>query len=289
MELKVCYDRIKGELAQAGIEAAGFEARQLLRQVTGLDDAGLLLGEEQLSARQWEQLEALCQRRCAGYPLQYLLGEWEFYGLPFFVGEGVLIPRQDTETLCEWVIGHFSGRSGLKIMDLCTGSGCIAITLDQYLPGNQIWAMERSERAAEYCRRNISRHHSGVRLLVEDALRPETQETGFDLIVSNPPYLTGEEMRQLQREVAFEPQEALFAEENGLYFYRQLTRVWLSRLKPGGVLVYEVGAGQSREVCGILEHFGLDLIDTRQDLGGIERIVLGVKPWNEEKEEEEWR
>ena len=289
MKLKEHYLLMKASLLKAGIEEAGFEAKQLIKRVLGIDDAELLLNRLELSGEQQETLSELCRKRCGGYPLQYLLGDWEFYGLPFLVGEGVLIPRQDTETLCEWVVSRFSDRQGMKILDLCSGSGCIAVTLEHYLPGSTVWALEKSKTAARYCEKNIALNQSSVRLVLDDALDPAFAETGFDLIVSNPPYLSEEDMGRLQKEVSFEPREALEAGKDGLAFYRELTRIWTPRLKAGGILAYEVGIHQKEDVCSLLEAGGLDGIGTRRDLCGVERVVYGMKPCEENKEEIKWQ
>lgn len=277
MELKNCYNLIRDHLNKAGVEDSVFEAKQLIKDVLKIDDAQLLTHRIDVSDEKVEKLCYFCKQRCNGYPLQYILGEWEFYGLPFLVGEGVLIPRQDTETLCEWVIQHFSDRKGLKILDLCTGSGCIAITLEKYLVDSCVWALEKSSVAAEYCKKNIVLHNSKVKFILDDALNPSFQETRFDIIVSNPPYLSKEDMNQLQTEVSFEPEQALYAGQDGLDFYRKLTEIWSDRLVSGGALVYEIGINQQEAVCTILKQKGFDIVGIQKDLCGIERVVFGIK------------
>lgn len=278
MKLKEFYRQTVRTLQESGIENARFESRQLLTGLFSLKETDLLSDRIEITPQQQATVENCCRKRCNGYPLQYLLGEWEFYGLPFDVGEGVLIPRQDTETLCEWVLQSCSKHQPERIIDLCSGSGCIAVTLAKYLPKSRVFALEKSEKAAEYCRRNIEKNRVSVTLLQDDAISPSTLETGFDLIVSNPPYISSKDREKLQKELSYEPEEALFAEEEGLFFYRKLTEVWKERLKPGGGLIYEVGIHQHQAVCDILKGYGFESVGTQKDLCGIDRIVFGKRP-----------
>ena len=269
-EQKVCL-----LLTEAGIEAAPFEAAQLCCAVLGLDRAKLLAqGEAPLPPDAEERLLALAQKRAAGYPLQYLLGEWEFYGAPFAVGEGVLIPRADTETLCEKAISLLGEREAV-VLDLCSGSGCIAVTIARECPNSRVYAVEKSPEACSYLRINIERNRVPVTAICADALAEETltQVPACDIIVSNPPYLTAQDMAGLQREVAYEPSMALLGGEDGLQFYRELTRLWKRQLKPGGWLLYEIGMGQESAVREILEQNGLESVCTARDLCGIIRVI----------------
>lgn len=174
-------------------------------------DAGILLehflgikpyavnAEYDVSSRNLEELWSAVRRRCEGYPLQYIVGEWEFYGLPFYVGEGVLIPRADTETLVEVVLKKAQGISSLA--DLCSGSGCIAVTLEKLLSTKQIFAVEKSADALSYLHRNVQRHASSVKVVQGDVLNAQAMEDigGLDAVVCNPPYLTDRDMTRLQR------------------------------------------------------------------------------------------
>ena len=267
------------ELTKAGIENGSFEAKQLCCFAFGICEKELLLSQEQLSEAQRQQAEVLLQKRCEGMPLQYLLGEWEFFSLPFFVGEGVLIPRQDTETLCETVLTFLKGKRGQKVIDLCSGSGCIAVTLDHYAPGNRVYALEKSEEAISYLTKNRERNHSGIEIIEDDVLCPVTQEKEFDVICSNPPYLSGEDMKRLQREVSYEPEMALYAPDDGYYFYEEITKLWKERLNPGGMLFYEIGAGQEQKVAEILANNCFQNICFERDLCGIIRVVYAQQAY----------
>lgn len=256
-------------------DSPSFEAFELLQFCTGLTRTEVLLGEAVLSGEQTQRIDAVLLRRINGEPLQYILGEWTFYGRPFSVGEGVLIPRADTETLVDAALS-FAGRSeALRIADLCSGSGCVAVTLAKELPNAAVDAFEKSDAAFSYLERNIARHGASVNPYLFDVC--EASEGLYDIIVSNPPYLSGEDMAHLQREVSFEPPMALAGGADGLDFYRTITARWKRNLKEGGALLYEVGAGQAQDVSAILAENGFTEICTATDLCGIIRVVSGRK------------
>lgn len=226
--------------------------------------------------------EAFCEmlrRRIDGEPLQYILGEWEFFGLPFYVGKGVLIPRQDTETLVELVIDKFNDRKNLNVVDLCSGSGCIGITIDKNLSCDSVSCLELSKRALSYLSRNIELNGSAAMAYEKDVLSENTASkfTELDLIVCNPPYLTKSDMENLQPEVSFEPQMALFGGDDGLDFYRDITRLWKDSLKSGGMLVFEIGIGQENDVSQILIQHGFENVRFIKDYCGVYRVVYGYK------------
>lgn len=227
------------------------------------------------------KIRSLVKKLTDGEPLQYLLGEWEFWGYPFKVGKGVLIPRPDTETLVEEVlrICRGYGLDSPKIADLCSGSGCIAVALKKELPDAEVCAMELSKDALYYLRENVKRNNVDVRVISADVLDPKSAEllNGSDIIVSNPPYLTAEDMSDLQTEVAKEPSMALFGGEDGLDFYRKMTRLWKNSLKTGGFLCYEFGMGQHESVGMLLKANGFTDIEFAKDAGGIIRTVTARK------------
>lgn len=224
--------------------------------------------------------------RCEGKPLQYILGEWDFWKYTFRVGEGVLIPRPDTETLIENVL-DICGKNNLKspkILDLCSGSGCIAITLDKEIPQSVVYAVEKYDTAFEYLEENIKFNNSDVIAIKADVLVPDNalKFRNFDIIVSNPPYLTAEEMQDLQKEVQAEPESALFGGTDGLDFYRAITEIWKSSLKTGGYICYEFGMNQHNTIADILKPHNFININFTKDTGGIIRTVTAEK--QEEKE-----
>lgn len=267
------------QLEQAGIESPRFESRILVETVLGISCKAGLFPETPLTKAQAAQLAQLTKRRCAHEPLQYLCGTWEFFGLEFSVGEGVLIPRQDTETLVETVLELRCGAAKTHLLDLCSGSGCIpaAVTAHlEYVTGD---AVELSEQALPYLRQNLRRHAPRLRIHAADALQPPAALTGeqYDMITCNPPYLTQEDMQQLQPEVAFEPETALWGGADGLSFYRSLTPLWKPYLKEGGWLVYETGMGQGQAVKEILEQAGFCRCRIVLDPAGIDRVVVGQR------------
>ncbi len=266
------------QLSEQNTENPRFEAECLLQKATGADRIRLMT-EPQSSVPQESAAEfrSLIQRRLSGEPLQYILGEWEFYGLPFAVGDGVLIPRQDTETLVELVIEQ--NPIGMLCADLCAGSGCVGISLAKQ-SGCTVHSYELSEKAFSYLRQNVELNDVSdkVKPIFADVLSEETLNAApmYDIIVSNPPYLTSQDMRELQPEVQCEPEMALFGGEDGLDFYREMTALWMKRLKQGGLFAVEIGMGQEEDVMRIFRDNGLEA-DCRKDMCGIYRVVFGRK------------
>ena len=268
-------------LEAAGNDNPRFEAEQLVMTFCGVKRSDILMfpGLE-ATAEQAEEVRGAVQRRNSGEPLQYILGEWEFYGLPFYVGEGVLIPRQDTETLVETAARFLREHPGVSgAADLCAGSGCVGITLAK-LTGIPVKLLELSEQALGYLRRNIALN--GAEELCEamhaDVLSDDTAAgmPKLDLIVTNPPYLTAQDMRELQTEVTHEPETALFGGEDGLDYYRRMVPLWGAKLNPGGMLAAEIGMGQHGDVTRIFEENGLRA-GFEKDLCGVIRVIYGIK------------
>ena len=272
------FSYVKSTLERGGIENAYFEANQLFQgaeiKMTDLFSEPRSEVDEAVFAK----ISALLDRRLSGEPLQYILGEWEFYGLPFLMGEGVLIPRQDTETLAEVCLRFLNERlqSERKTLDLCAGSGCIGITLAK-LAGAEVTLVEKSEAAFEYLRKNIEHHRASVEAVLGDALEENTVQGEYNLIVSNPPYLNDSDMRSLQREVEFEPREALYGGADGLDFYSSIISIYPRKLKIGGMLAVEIGMGQEEAVGKLFRENGIEpRFET--DMRGIYRVVWGIKP-----------
>jgi len=265
--------------AAAGDCVPAREARLLLACALGTDPDRLPLEPARPVPPEAEQryLE-LCARRAAGEPLQYLLGRWEFYGLSFEVGPGVLIPRPETELLVDTALELLSGAAAPRVADLCAGSGCVAAAVAAHLPaGGRVTAVEKFPRALEYLRRNTA-GCPAVQVLEDDVLAPaHPPRDPFDLICSNPPYVTAEEMTSLQPEVRREPAAALYGGQDGLDFYRAIPVVWRPMLRPGGWLALEIGSGQGPAVCGLLRRAGYARVECRSDLAGLPRVVLGQK------------
>lgn len=269
------YNRTKSELLSGGVENAAFEAEQLLR-ASGIDKLALIaepgrLISEKISA----EINARVSRRISGEPLQYILGEWEFYGLPFYVGSGVLIPRQDTETLVDVALEFLESRgaNSRKTLDLCAGSGCIGIALAK-LANADVTSVEKSPEAFEFLNKNAALNDASITAVLGDAFDGQNAPGEFDLIVCNPPYLTAEDMRSLQREVRFEPEAALFGGEDGLNFYRRLIPLYSTKLNSGGLLAVEIGMGQENAVCELFRSSGFSP-QMKKDANGIIRVIYG--------------
>lgn len=260
--------RIAEMLRKAEVFDPDFEAGEIVREVSGSHP--LLLNE--ITAEQWQKITEITEKRATGYPLQYIFGSWEFYGYDFYVGEGVLIPRPETELLIDIAKKRLNKNS--IILDLCSGSGCIPIACAKET-GCKAYAVELYEKAYSYLERNIARNSADVTAIQGDALdNSHFEGVSFDGIFSNPPYLTGEEMDKLQREVRYEPETALFGGEDGLDFYRQLFSLWKSRIKKGGFFAVEVGDGQGEAVRVLMEEAGFTA-EIIKDYQGIGRVVVG--------------
>lgn len=280
MVIRELVKEMSAALSKKGGENARFETECLLEHL-GISRLSLLTEPNaQASEGLCEKAEALLKRRLDGEPLQYILGEWEFYGFPFKVREGVLIPRQDTETLVEVAEEYLNAKKSDSLAaDLCAGSGCIGIALAR-LCGCRVKSYELSETAFSVLEENIALNSVGA--LVEpvraDVLSENTASSAplFDLILSNPPYLTEKDMSVLQREVTFEPKMALFGGSDGLDFYRGIMKQWTSRLKKGGMIAVEIGIGQEKDVSDIFAENGITA-DCKKDACGVYRVVYGIK------------
>lgn len=272
----ICVEKLRG----SGNEDCEFDTLCIFQDVLH-DKHPLFLPVEEVSAEDEKTIRELTERRSMGYPLQYLLGEWEFYGYPFRLNENVLIPRPDTETLIENVleICRRQGMKSPKIADLCSGSGCIAVTLKKELPLADVYAVELSDGAIEVIKENASLNSADIHVLKGDVLKKETADMfrDMDIIVSNPPYVTAKEMAELQQEVRYEPEMALYGGEDGLDFYRTMTKLWKASLADGGWLLYEYGDGQHDDVKKILEDNDLDNMTLTRDLAGIYRTASAQK------------
>ena len=265
-------------LQPLSLENTRFEAGCIVKAATGLSDIAFLTEPDTLiTESQLNAVESMLSRRLSGEPLQYILGEWEFYGFPFKVGEGVLIPRQDTETLVELAEQHLS--KGLLCADLCAGSGCIGISLAR-ITGCEFHSYELSDKALCYLEQNIMLNEvqGRVTAINADVLSEKVIEAApmYDVIVSNPPYLTNDEMTRLQKEVSFEPSMALVGGEDGLDFYRDILRLWTVRLKEGGLFAVEIGETQAEAVSALFSENGITP-QVLQDLCRNDRVVYGIK------------
>lgn len=261
-------------------ETAGPMARDLVSTLSGMtQEAFLAERDKPVSEELTARVDTAVDRYLAGEPLPYVLGEWTFYGLDLYVSPDVLIPRDDTCAVAELAIhrGLFLDQNP-RILDLCCGSGCIGLAIASRLKDARVTLADLSGPALSVARKNIQRNHMGGRVscVQVDAMEAPPAFLGkFDMIVSNPPYVTASEMEELPDSVKkYEPHMALFGGTDGLNFYRAITKNFRDLLKPGGFLCYEFGMGQGDAVCAILEENGFNVLERTLDFNERERAVL---------------
>lgn len=268
-------------LENAGVEDSSYDSLCLMEHFFGVNRTDLIVNGDKCAERsKCEKFFSAAEQRAAGKPLQYILGKWCFMGLDLYVGEGVLIPRDDTEVVAEAALEYIKKFKQPKVIDLCSGSGAIALTLAKYVPESEVTALELSDSAIEYLRKNINYNKADNVTVVKGdvAFASDIFDDGeFDLIVSNPPYIESNEIDVLQRELQFEPRMALDGGADGLYFYRIITEKWAGKVKVGGMLAYEIGEDQYEAVSGILKANGFKDICYKLDLQGYIRTVSGIK------------
>lgn len=261
-------------LTAAGVPDARFDAAELYRFATGRDPRL----DDGPSAAEAARLSALAERRAAREPLQYILGEWDFMDFTLKVGPGVLCPRADSEIVCESALTLLQGRERPVVYDLCAGTGCLGLGIMRHSPGALVTCVEKSPEAWHYLTANTAQ--TGVRTVQADVFTyyKILPAEGADLIISNPPYLTGAEMRALMPETAQEPAMALDGGTDGLDFYRLLTEKYRDAVRPGGWLVLEIGYAQGPAVLALGAACGWVNTSCRKDYGGNDRAVLLQKP-----------
>ncbi len=261
-------------LKSQGVEEASADAWLLLEFCTGVDRTRyFLIQTEEMKKEQEDRYFSFIEKRGERIPLQYLTGNQMFYGRLFCVGPQVLVPRQDTEVLVEESLKKI--RDGQRVMDICTGSGCIIITLAAE-KNIRAEAVDISEEALKIAEENAVRNHCRVRFFQSDLLK--NAEGIFDCIVSNPPYIPTEEIGKLMPEVRdHEPVLALDGREDGLYFYRRIVEDAWDHLTEGGWLLFEIGFDQAAEVFEMMKHKGYHGIEVKKDLAGLDRVVMGQK------------
>ena len=259
---------------------AGMLARQLLQFVSGksqeqlIADSDKYVGDDVLTA-----LDAAVGRLLNDEPLAYILGEWEFYGMNLVVTPDVLIPRDDTVAVAEIAIRQAMFlEQGPRILDLCTGSGCIGLAIAKHVPDAKVTLADLSRQALAVAKKNVTNHKltGRVSCVQVDALKEPPAFLGqFDMIVSNPPYITSREMEELDRSVKdYEPHMALWGGADGLSFYRSIAWHYRACLKPGGYLCFEFGDGQGDDVCKILDAAGFTVRKRVKDNNQRERAVI---------------
>lgn len=279
MTVKQAYIAARACLAAASVDDPGFDTACILEKHTGVKRYEIpLKGDGQITHER--EFWADIARREAHEPLQYIVGMWPFYGLDFFVGDGVLIPRQDTEILCATAIESLKGSSGAHVLELCAGSGCVTAGILKNTDKSSAVCVEISDKAMLYLKKNLSYNGLDDRTEIVKADILNSQSAAeisgeFDIIVCNPPYIRSGDIAGLEPEVAqYEPKIALDGGDDGLKFYRAAV-VYFPLLKNGAHVFFEVGAGQAHDVEKILSQAGLSDIVVKKDYSGIERVVGG--------------
>jgi len=271
------------KLRSAGVAASDLEARLIVAYASDKTREELLASSRLYvtDPKVQSAVDEMVRRRLGGEPVAYIVGEWEFYGLPFTVNESVMIPRVDTELLAEVAINLMKRRGWqTRLLDLCAGSGCVGLAIAAHMPNCRIVLADISEPALAVCRVNMLRNNLSRQVT---AIEVDVMETppallgAFDAIVCNPPYIPTRELADLDVSVRdHEPLKALDGGPDGLYLVRAIATNWPSLLKPSGYLALECGAGQSEEVREILTDSGFQDIKTHSDTLGVERVVVGT-------------
>lgn len=270
-------------LREAGIEEYEYETWMLLEWKLGVDRAEYFMDPDaEVPQEQWNDLDAALRKRERRLPLQYLMGSCEFMGYSFAVDERVLIPRQDTECLVELAVEQMRrSPEPCRVLDLCTGSGCIGVSVKLLCPQAQVVLSDVSEGALAVAGENARRLGAPAELVQGDLF--ENVQGTFDYILSNPPYIPSKVIDGLMPEVRdHEPRLALDGTEDGLHFYRRIVREATKRLRPGGRLLFEIGQEQGEALLSLLQEAGYEETAIRQDLAGLDRIAVGRWPGKKE-------
>lgn len=272
----------RARLKRAGVDGAQLEAREIICYAADKSREQFYRDMPlYVSAELERRVEELVQRRLAGEPVAYIIGEWEFYGLPLDISRDVLVPRMDTEVLAErGILKARESGQGARVLDLCAGSGCVGLAVAANAPECRVVLGELSEGALRVCKQNVRRNELNSRvtcLLVNALEQPSSSLWDFDVIVCNPPYIPTGDIPNLEVSVRdYEPHMALDGGEDGLDFYRAIAGKWKSALRLGGTLAFEVGIGQAPQVEEILAQNGYEDIKTTADTQGIWRVVEGT-------------
>ena len=270
---------VKSLLARAGVENPAGDTLEILCSVLECDRAQLILREENIPDPLCEKAIAMARRRAGGEPIQYILGSWSFMGRDYKVGEGVLIPRDDTEVVVTEALKLSASTPDPVIVDLCAGSGIIAITLAKELLNATVYAVEKSDTVFSYLSENITLHQAKVHAIHADLQECVSNfaDGSLDMIVSNPPYIRSAEIADLQQEVQYEPRLALDGGEDGYDFYKMILSLWNPKLKKGGSIAFEIGEGQFDTIAEMLKKAGYTDINGTPDIQNITRAVTAKK------------
>lgn len=277
MTLKEVYLQGKYRLKKAGNTSPAFDCICIFEHCFGINREGLVFfGSKTADINKYNKFLNIIDERINGKPLQYIIGEWSFMDIKLEVGEGVLIPRDDTEVLVEEALSCISKIKNPKIVDLCAGTGAISIAIAIKRPDADIICVELHDDAYKYLIRNIEKHEiKNIKALKYDVLSKELpiEPCSVDIIVSNPPYIPTKDLKTLQKEVMQEPRSALDGGEDGLVFYKGIVKNLSSTLKSNGQIAFEIGLGQDEEVSRILVKNKFININKVKDINKIIRVI----------------
>ncbi len=272
--------RIENILEAGGCETPAFDAVCLLEDIGKIGRGEVPAAREQVVSPVCEKAVLHCAvRRAAGEPLQYLLGTWDFLNLTLEVGEGVLIPRPETELLCQVAAEYLQALPHKNVYDLCAGSGCVGLGVASLCPSAKVTCVELSKKAFAYLERNVARYPCyQVTATCANVLTDYGRFGGpIDAVVSNPPYIKTADLDTLQREVQHEPRMALDGDADGYRFYRAIAERWLPKLSPDGFVAVEIGIGQAQMVADLFHQHGMTHVTVYSDFAGIDRVVVGKR------------
>ncbi len=276
------YLDVRRVLKKIGVDSAALEAREIVCCASNKSKEEFLRDSRLYSSPEIEEkVQGLLQRRLQGEPVAYLVGEWEFFGLPLTISRDVLIPRDDTEILAEQAIAYLKEqKEPVRVLDLCTGSGCIGLAIASQIPNCRVVLADLSEEALRIARTNVRLNHlqNSTAVIQVDALASPPQNfDGFQCIVSNPPYIPSDDIAGLDISVKdYEPHMALDGGNDGLDFYRSITQKWKEALCPGGKLLFELGIGQADAVLRLMRSEGFGDLELFKDTQGISRVISGT-------------
>lgn len=271
MNLKQAYSYAVQFLEANNIDEADFKALCLACSVAGIKNSEYSSHKEDFIVI--SRLAKMLWRVKEGEPLQYVIGKWDFYESEFYVGEGVLIPRPETEELVDLAVKKLKAYNSPVVFDLCSGSGCIGLSIAKKIKSSKVYCIEKSKDAFKYLTKNATGVDNAI--IINDDINNVIDIEEADLIISNPPYIKSGEISALQKEVSFEPRMALDGGDDGLDFYRIINDKWFSKLKSEGILLLEIGNEQGEEIKDVLTNFSN--IQIINDMYGNNRIVYAVK------------
>lgn len=271
MNVKEAYSYSVNFLEANGVEEADFKALTVVCYVAGIKNSEYHAHKDDFIIT--KRLADCLWKLKTGEPLQYVIGKWDFYESEFYVGEGVLIPRPETEELVDLAVKYLKTVTNPVVIDLCSGSGCIGVSIAKAVPDSKVYCIEKSKEAFRYLEKNAKDCKNVV--LINDDIFNDIDIENADLIISNPPYIKTSDLANLQDEVKKEPQMALNGGNDGLDFYRIINTKWTFKLKPNGVLMLEIGEDQGKDIVDVLTEF--NNVEIKKDMYGNDRMVVAKR------------